>query len=133
MLAFRPHRNVWQRIGVLSVATLWLICGLLGLGLSALWLATDHSAAWANHNLLLANPLCLLMLAAIPALVRGRAPAAWLRHAVFAIAILAMLALLKTWLMPRGQQQMEWIFLLLPAHLLLAWKVGRLESAPSAQ
>jgi len=133
-LAFRGKRDVWQRVGVISAGLFWLTCGLSGVGLSALWLATAHSAAWANHNLLLASPLCLAMVIALPALMRGRSPATWLRHLALAIAILAALALLKSWLMPRGQQQMEWIALLLPAHLLLAWKIcgSKLNGDPTA-
>jgi len=127
MLAFRAKRDVWQRVGMLSVGLFWLTCGLSGAGLAALWLATDHSAAWANHNMLLASPLCLAMLGALPALARGRSPANWLHHVAVTIALMATLALVKSWLMTRGQEHMAWIILLLPAHLMVAWKIRKPE------
>src|SRR5690606_16116277 len=40
----------------------WLACGVLGLMLALGWAFTEHSAMWANRNLLLFDPLCLLLL-----------------------------------------------------------------------
>ncbi|MGQ0798643.1 MAG: lipoprotein N-acyltransferase Lnb domain-containing protein [Pseudomarimonas sp.] len=128
MLAFRTQRDAWQRLGVLATASFWLCCGLAGSGLLALWLATDHSAAWANHNALLANPLCLLMVAALPSLWRGQPVATWLRWLSMVIVAGAIASVFKGWLGMRGQHQLEWILLLLPAHLMLMWQlrgVGR--------
>ena len=45
-----------------------LICATNGLILAALWLFTDHEAAWFNANLLLFNPLVILAL--VPVLRR---------------------------------------------------------------
>ena len=41
---------------------LWAVCTLLGLLMLFIWFGTAHRAGWANQNLLLLNPLCLLLL-----------------------------------------------------------------------
>ncbi|HTL13947.1 MAG TPA: DUF4105 domain-containing protein, partial [Thermomonas sp.] len=43
-------------------AGFWLLCGLVGLVLALGWAFTEHRALWANRNLLLFDPLCLLLL-----------------------------------------------------------------------
>ncbi len=53
----RNHRG-WT----LSGARVWIMATSLGgLLLAFLWLGTDHQAAWRNENLLLLNPLALLL------------------------------------------------------------------------
>ena len=58
LLALRSTARV-ALLALLSVAS---ILGLTGLGLLALWLLTDHVAAWQNANLLLFNPLLAMLL-----------------------------------------------------------------------
>ena len=45
-----------------------LFCGLGGVVLLFLWLGTAHQSAWRNENLLLLNPLCLLLIPAVATL-----------------------------------------------------------------
>jgi hypothetical protein len=97
----------------------WLLCGLLGALLLYLWLGTEHWAAWANHNLLLLDPLCLLLLPGAWSLARGRRPGRVFAWTLPAVALLALAALGIAWLQLRTQQNMRWIVLLLPAHLAL--------------
>ena len=97
----------------------WLLCGLVGVLLLYLWLGTEHWAAWANHNLLLLDPLCLLLLPGGWALLRGRKPGPVFAWTLLAVALLALGALALAWLQVRTQQNMRWIVLLLPIHLAL--------------
>lgn len=104
------------------------IGGLAGLVLLAAWTLTDHWAMAGNHNLLLFNPLALLLL---PTLVRSlRAdwrPPRWTRMLSMLIALGALIALALQPL-PGAQQQLPWILFWLPTHLALAWslrKIGR--------
>lgn len=97
----------------------WLLCGLVGALLLYLWLGTEHWAAWANHNLLLLDPLCLLLLPGAWTLARGRRPGRVFAWTLPAVALLALAALALAWLQVRTQQNMRWIVLLLPVHLAL--------------
>jgi hypothetical protein len=97
----------------------WLACGLVGALLLYLWTGTQHWAAWANHNLLLLDPLCLLLLPGGWALARGRRAGRMFAWTLPAVALLAVAALALAWLQVRTQQNMRWIVLLLPLHLAL--------------
>lgn len=116
-LAARARRAV---AGV--AAGFWLACGTLGLVLVLSWAFTEHRALWANRNLLLFNPLCLLLLPGAGSLLRGRNPSARFRTLLVAVAALAMLALLPLWLQAMPQRNGHWIALLLPIHAAFAWR-----------
>src|SRR5690606_4123705 len=58
VLALRRH----PRLLAAAATPLWLLCGIGGVVLAWLWLGTAHQAAWANRNLSLLDPLCLLLL-----------------------------------------------------------------------
>jgi hypothetical protein len=103
----------------------WLLCGLLGLVLVLGWAFTEHRALWANRNLLLLNPLCLLLLPGAWCVLRGRDPSARFRMLLVAVATLAALALLPLWLQVQPQRNGHWIALLLPIHAALAWTWGK--------
>ena len=102
-------------------AGFWLSCGLLGLVLMLSWAFTAHHALWANRNLLLLNPLCLLLLPGAWALWRGRMPSARFRVLLIVVAALAALACLPLWLQVLPQRNGHWIALLLPIHVAFAW------------
>ncbi|HWS79195.1 MAG TPA: DUF4105 domain-containing protein [Thermomonas sp.] len=99
----------------------WLLCGLLGLVLVMAWAFTEHRALWANRNLLLFNPLCLLLLPGAWALLRGRTPSTRFSALLVAVTSLAALALLPLWLQVLPQRNGPWIALLLPIHAVLAF------------
>jgi len=92
----------------------WLICGLIGLMLAGLWGLSDHWAAWRNENLLLLNPLCLLL------------PLAWWRSPRSArclatlIAAAALSSLIVRTLPGWYQSNLAYIALAVPVHLALA-------------
>ncbi len=98
----------------------WLLCGLLGLVLALGWAFTDHQAMWANRNLLLFNPLCLLLVPGAVALLRKRVPSPRFFALLVAVAVLALLACLPLWLQLYPQRNGHWIALLLPIHAALA-------------
>ncbi|QNN47158.1 DUF4105 domain-containing protein [Thermomonas brevis] len=101
-------------------AGFWLLCGLLGAVLALGWAFTEHRALWANRNLLLLDPLCLLLLPGAWALLRGRLPSPRFRALLVAVAVLAALACLPLWLQVSPQRNGHWIALLLPLHATLA-------------
>ena len=99
----------------------WLACGLLGLVLALGWAFTEHRALWANRNLLLFDPLCLLLLPGAWGVLRGRAPSARFRGLLVAVATIAAFAVVPLWLQTLPQRNGHWIALLLPIHAAFAW------------
>lgn len=104
---------------------LWLLCGLAGALLVFLWGFTAHQAGWANRNLFLLSPLCLLLLPGAIALLRRRAPGRLFRPLLWAMAAIAMLGWILQWLSLQPQYNLSWIALLLPVHVALALALGR--------
>ena len=116
VLSLRRHRR-----GLAALAVpVWLLCGLAGLLLVYLWGFTAHQAAWANRNLLLFNPLCLLALAGAVPLLRQRQPGRWFNAVLWLMPLASLLALLIHWLSFQPQYNLQWIGLLMPIHLALA-------------
>jgi len=103
----------------------WLLCGAVGLVLLLGWGFTAPRALWAHRNLLLFNPLCLLLLPGGWALLRGHAGSGRFRSLLVAVAALAAVALLPLWLQAMPQRNGPWIALLLPVHAAFAWCRGR--------
>jgi hypothetical protein len=116
-----PARWIFATLAVLYTLT----CSLAGLILLALWTLTEHWAGWRNENLLLLNPLCLLLLPAWSGAFRaGWRPRAWSHRLAQGVAVIAALALLVRLGPGLYQANLPWILLLLPAHLALAWCLG---------
>jgi hypothetical protein len=113
------------RLLAAGASAFWLACGLLGLVLVLSWAFTAHHALWANRNLLLLDPLCLLLLPGAWALLRGRMPSARFRVLLIAVAALAALACVPLWLQALPQRNGHWIALLLPVHAAFAWAWSR--------
>ena len=105
----------------------WLLCAVAGGLLVYLWGFSEHWAAWRNHNLLLLNPLCLLLLPGAIAVLRRRNPGRWFRGTLIAVALCALFAWFVQWLpFAFGYQfNQPWIALLLPLHLALAYVFRR--------
>jgi hypothetical protein len=102
----------------------WTLAGVLGLVLAFLWCCTAHRAGWANHNLLLLGPQCLLLLPGGWRIARGRPGGTWFRRALLLVAVVAALAPVLQ-LLPDAQYQLPWIALLLPVHLAFAFAWAR--------
>jgi len=103
----------------------WLLCGMIGLVLALGWAFTEHRALWANRNLMLFNPLCLLLLPGGWALLRSRKPSPRFARMLIVVAGIAALACLPLWLQILPQRNGNWIALLLPVHGALAWAWAR--------
>lgn len=121
VLALRRRQRLLGGIAL----PLWLFCGIAGALLTYLWGFSAHQAAWANRNLLVLSPLCLLLVPGAITLLRRRVPRAWFRILLWAVALLAALGLVLHWLSLQAQVNLQWIVLLLPVHLALAWVLGR--------
>ena len=117
ILMLAPHR---PRLLAGVALPFWITCGALGLVLLLGWAFTEHQAMWANRNLMLLNPLCLLLLPGGWALLRGRQPSVRFRMLLLVVAGIAVLACLPLWLQAWPQRNGHWIALLLPIHAALA-------------
>ncbi len=127
------RQNVFSRIAFASIATLLsLLFGLGGLVLIGLWGFTEHQSAWRNENLLLLNPLCLLLLPTwIGAFRRGWSVSPRAQILAWAILFCAAVGLFLKVLPSFVQANLHWILLILPIHLALA-RSARLSSAPES-
>ena len=117
------------RLLAAAALPLWLVCSLAGALMLYLWGFTAHEAGWANRNLFLLDPLCLLLLPGAVALLRGRAPGRLFGTVLAALAALAALGWGLQWLARTPQYNLPWIALLLPLHAALALALGRRRAA----
>ncbi|WP_238601273.1 DUF4105 domain-containing protein [Xanthomonas arboricola] len=114
-----------QRVLAAFALPYWLLCAIGGGLLVYLWGFTVHQSAWANRNLLLVNPLCVLLVVGGIALLRGRRPGRWFDVLRWVVAGSALLALLIHWLSFQAQGNLQWVLLLLPIHAALAIALRR--------
>ncbi|WDM66110.1 MULTISPECIES: DUF4105 domain-containing protein [Xanthomonas] len=98
----------------------WLLCAIGGGLLVYLWGFTAHQSAWANRNLLLVNPLCVLLWFGGIRLQLGHRPGLWFNGLSWLVAAAALLALVIHWLSFQAQDNLQWVMLLLPIHAALA-------------
>jgi len=105
----------------ISATAISLVCGIAGLVLIGLWTLTDHVAAWHNENILLLNPLCILLVPAWIASARARwQPSRFVKTTSFVIAFLAAFEFFLKIYPSFPQDNRFWIALLLPIHAALA-------------
>ena len=127
--------RAWARIAFATLASvIALSCGLGGVVLLALWTLTDHISAWRNENLVLFNPLCLLLVPAWFGAFRELwQPSLFARRTAIAVAALAGLAFFSKVFPAFAQDNLLWIALLLPVHTALAVSLRWLapETAPA--
>lgn len=101
---------------VLAVAALplWAVLGLVGAVLLYAWVDTGHNYIWANRNLLLFNPLCLLLWFGGWRALRGRETGPVFVWLTGLVALCALAALFLYWLPVYPQRNAHWIALWLP-------------------
>jgi hypothetical protein len=98
-----------------------LLLGIGGVVLIALWTLTDHVSAWRNENILLFDPLCLLLLPCWLGALRARwQPTRFAQRIAVLIVTAAGLALFIKVFPAFPQENRFWIALLLPLHAALA-------------
>ncbi len=106
---------------MLIATSIALLCGLGGLILAALWGLSEHWAGWRNENLLLVDPLCLLLVPALLMYPRLRwRPSLFTRRVALAVLVLAALSLLVRDIPGLKQQNLHWAYLLIPIHAAIA-------------
>ena len=121
LLLNRLRGTFAARLGFALLASAWaLACATGGLILLAAWTLTQHWAIWHNENLLLLNPLSLLLLPMWLLSMRTQWwPRQWAYRLTWIITLLAALAPLLRLLPGCYQGNLAWILLLLPPHLAL--------------
>lgn len=124
-LAFPLLLRVLPRTAGVLIGGWWLVLGIIGLGLTALWAFSTHRAGYGNENLLLFNPLCLGLLPLAFGLLRGHPPSARARRLLTWVAGIAALAMFLKFLPFRVQSNGDWIALVLPVQAMLALTLGR--------
>ena len=127
------RHNLFSRVVFASTTTLLsLLFGLGGLVLIGLWGFTEHQSAWRNENILLLNPLCLLLLPTwITSFRRHWTVSPRAQVLAWIILFCAAVGLFLKVLPSFVQANLHWILLILPIHLALA-RSARLSSANAA-
>jgi len=103
----------------------WTVAALLGGVMLFLWLGSEHGFAWRNHNLLLFNPLCLLLLPGGWRIARCRAPGAMFGWVLGSVVLCGVAAVFLHWLPVLPQRNAAWLSLLMPVHVALFWVLRR--------
>jgi uncharacterized protein DUF4105 len=118
-------RRRWAT-GYALLGSLYLVsAAIIGLILLALWMLTTHRSAWANANLLLFNPLALLLLPTLWRARRGFAASRFI-DGVIVLQLLAIVVAVVLHLLPGTvQQNQPWLLFALPCWLALAWSLRR--------
>jgi hypothetical protein len=122
LLGWKADQSRVARGGFFTVSILWsMLVGAVGIMLAFLWWFTDHATSAQNENLLHANPIGLVLVIALLAVVFR---AQWARTAARWLAVgmagLSLLGLVLKVLPAMYQVNGEVIVLLLPAHIGLA-------------
>lgn len=120
--ALRTRCRVARYAFAFGGALFALFAGAAGLLMTILWAFTAHRAAWANENLLLFDPLALLLIPGLPRLARvdnhaGRFTTG-LAIILTAPAAFALLSKTLPWF---PQHNLPWILFALPAWLGLLY------------
>jgi hypothetical protein len=125
------HGSAPARFTAATLFAIWcFVVGSLGLILTLLWSVTDHTFAHRNENLLLFNPLWLLLAVLVPmTAVKGRVSRVT-RSLTFVLAALAVVALLLHLVGLSRESNGEMIAFALPPALALAWAVHRGTARP---
>jgi hypothetical protein len=114
------------RLTAAIVLCVWCtVAGVLGLLLTILWTLTDHIFAHHNENLLLFNPLWLVLAVLVAITMSSGRAARWTRIFAIGLAGLAVIALLAHLVTLSAQNNLAVIALALPPALAIAW-VSRL-------
>ncbi len=121
-LASRAGRSRGARVALTIVTTTWcIIAGLLGALLTILWTATDHFFAHANENLLVFNPLWLVLGVLIAVYFTTGRSARVTGYLAVVLAGLCVLALLSHLVMVSRQANLAIIGLAILPAIAIAW------------
>jgi hypothetical protein len=98
----------------------WLAGALAGAVMLFIWFGTAHRFGWANHNLLLLNPLGLLLVPGAWRIARGRPGGRVFGWVLLAMGALALASPFLLWMPLQSQRNGHWVALLVPVQLALA-------------
>lgn len=113
------------RLGGAFALAFWSLCSVLAALMLFIWLGTEHRFGWANRNLLVFSPVCVLLLPGAIAWIRGRVPGRWFRALLWVPVGTTVAAGFVYGLSRFPQQDLHWILAVLPVHVALAWAWGR--------
>jgi hypothetical protein len=121
------------RVTAAIAMCIWcIVAGLLGVVLTALWTVTDHTFAHRNENLLIFNPLWLV-LAVLVAMTVWRGAASKITYNLArALAGLCAVALVAHLVLLSRQTNLALIALALPPALVIAWATNPSRAARSS-
>jgi hypothetical protein len=119
-LGVRAPRAAAVGLGVWSVAI-----GFLGLLVTLLWTVTNHTAAYSNENILLFNPLWLILAVPLALSTWSGRKRLWAQRLAMTVAGLGVVALLAHVVRLSAQNNLPLIGLTLPPALAIAWIVRR--------
>jgi hypothetical protein len=118
--------NPRARLVAATLFAIWaFVTGILGLILMLLWSVTDHNFAHRNENLLLFNPLWLVLAVLVPMTAVKGSVSRVTRWIMFLLAGLGVVALLLHIAGLSREANAEIIALALPPMLTMAWVVYR--------
>jgi len=121
-------RTPWIRGIAATLVGLWaLVVGLLGVVLTLLWSVTNHVIAHGNENLLLFNPLWLVLAVLLPMFVWSRKAVRPARLVCTAVVTMSVMALVSHMVGLSAQANLPIIALTLPPALAMAAIVARNE------
>ncbi|KGO99508.1 DUF4105 domain-containing protein [Novilysobacter defluvii] len=113
------------RLGGAFALVFWSLCSVLAALMLFIWLGTEHRFGWANRNLLVFSPVCVLLLPGAIAWIRGRVSGRWFRALLWVPVCTTIAAGFVYGLSRFPQQDLHWILAVLPVHVALAWAWGR--------
>ena len=120
-----------RRAAAIAFTTWSVIAGLLGLVLMLLWTVTNHYAAHSNENLLLFNPLSLIVAVPLAKSLWSGRESPWANRLTMMLAAFAVAALLAHVIRLSAQDNLAITALAVPPTLAIAWVVHRARSVPS--
>src|SRR5690554_102196 len=108
----------------------WLLFGAVGALMLYIWFGTAHRFGWANHNLLLFNPLCILLLPGAWRIARGRDAGPGFRVVLALVALGLLASPFLLWMPLQTQRNAHWLALVWPLQLAFAAVLHRRTVAP---
>jgi len=122
MAALALGKRRWTRVAFAVVVVAWaLLSGLAGSFCTYAWFFTDHVVARYNENWLQLNPVAIVLVVLVPAMLLGKQWGA--RHFALAAAVLSAVGLIAKILPSMYQVNGEIIALALPANIGMALAV----------
>jgi hypothetical protein len=119
-------QSPWIRGIAATLIGLWaLVAGLLGVVLTLLWSVTNHLIAHGNENLLLFNPLWLVLAVLLPMFVWSRKAVRSTRLVCTAVVTMSVMALVSHLVGLSAQTNLPIIALTLPPALAVMAIVAR--------